>query len=224
MLKERLISSPESEDDRLVSALLEGDEEAFVALVRRYNGLMLHVALGHVRTRAIAEEVVQETWCAVIAGIDAFERRATLKTWIMRILTNRAKTRGRREARCVPFSALEAAGDDGPTVDPDRFLPADHPRYPGGWAAAPAPWSQVPDERLLAGEVRDRIRSAIEALPARQRAVMALRDVEGCSPEEVCELLDLSEGNQRVMLHRARSRVRAELESYFTETGEAEAA
>ena len=103
MLKERLISSPESEDDRLVSALLEGDEEAFVALVRRYNGLMLHVALGHVRTRAIAEEVVQETWCAVIAGIDAFERRATLKTWIMRILTNRAKTRGRREARCVPW-------------------------------------------------------------------------------------------------------------------------
>jgi RNA polymerase sigma-70 factor, ECF subfamily len=224
MLEERLLITSETEDDDLVRALLDGDEEAFVALVRRYNGLMLYVALGHVRTRAVAEEVVQETWCAVLAGIHAFEGRATLKTWIMRILSNRAKTRGKREARCLPFSALEAIDDERPAVDPDRFLPADHPRYPGGWAAAPAPWSHAPEERLLAGEVRERIRSAIEALPARQRAVMALRDVEGCSPEEVCDLLDLSEGNQRVMLHRARSRVRAELERYFDEHEDLEAA
>jgi RNA polymerase sigma-70 factor, ECF subfamily len=224
MLEERLLITSQTEDDELVRALLDGDEAAFVALVRRYNGLMLYVALGHVRTRAVAEEVVQETWCAVLAGIDAFEGRATLKTWIMRILTNRAKTRGRREARCVPFSALEAIDDDRPAVDPGRFLPADHPRYPGGWASAPSPWSHAPEERLLAGEVRERIRSAIEALPARQRAVIALRDVEGCSPEEVCELLDLSEGNQRVMLHRARSRVRAALERYFDEHEGLEAA
>jgi RNA polymerase sigma-70 factor (ECF subfamily) len=218
MLEQTLhLSGPANDDDELMHALRAGDEDAFMTLVRRYNGLMLHVALGHVRTRAVAEEVVQETWCAVLASIDRFEGRATLKTWLMRILTNRAKTRGDREARCVPFSALAGEDDDGPAVDPDRFLPAGHPRYPGGWAAAPAQWSQTPDECMLAGEMRDRIRMAIGALPARQQAVIALRDVEGCSPEEVCELLDLSDGNQRVLLHRARSRVRAELERYFTE-------
>jgi RNA polymerase sigma-70 factor (ECF subfamily) len=211
-----------TDDEELVRALLAGDEDAFMAVVRRYNGLMLRVALGYVRTQAVAEEVVQETWCAVLAGIDRFEGRAALKTWIMRILTNRAKTRGQREARCVPFSSLAGAeDDDGPAVDPDRFLPADHPRYPGHWAAAPAEWSQMPDERMLAGEVRERIRAAIEALPARQQAVIALRDIEGWSPEEICDVLELSEGNQRVLLHRARSRVRTELERYFSDAPEA---
>jgi RNA polymerase sigma-70 factor (ECF subfamily) len=179
--------------------------------------MMVRVAVGYVRAQAVAEEVVQETWCAVLAGIDRFEGRTSLKTWIMRILANRAKTRGQREARCVPFSALGGVEDDGPAVDPDRFLPADHPRYPGGWSAAPAEWSQFPEERMLAGEVRACIRAAIESLPSRQQAVISLRDVEGWSPEEVCEALDLSEGNQRVLLHRARSRVRAELERYFAE-------
>ena len=224
MLEEAVHLSGPATDEALVGAVRAGDEEAFMALVRRYNGLMLRVALGHVRTRAVAEEVVQETWCAVLASIGRFEGRSTLKTWIMRILTNRAKTRGQREARCVPFSALGGEDGDGPAVDPDRFLSADHPRYPGGWAAAPAQWSQTPHERMLAAEVRDRIRCAIESLPARQQAVIALRDVEGCSPHEVCELLDLSEGNQRVLLHRARSRVRAELERYFTADQDAEAA
>jgi RNA polymerase sigma-70 factor (ECF subfamily) len=142
----------------------------------------------------------------------------------MRILTNRAKTRGQREARCVPLSSLVDDDDDRPAVDPHRFLSADHPRYPGGWAAAPAEWSRTPDERLLSGEVRELIRRAIGELPARQRTVIALRDVDGCSPEEVCELLDLSEGNQRVLLHRARSRVRAELERYFSDYDGLEAA
>jgi len=211
-----------TDDEELVRALLAGDEDAFMAVVRRYNGLMLRVALGYVRTQAVAEEVVQETWCAVLAGIDRFEGRAALKTWIMRILTNRAKTRGQREARCVPFSSLAGAeDDDGPAVDPDRFLPADHPRYPGHWAAAAAEWSQMPDERMLAGEVRERIRAAIETLPARQQAVIALRDIEGWSPEEICDVLELSEGNQRVLLHRARSRVRTELERYFSDAPEA---
>jgi RNA polymerase sigma-70 factor (ECF subfamily) len=213
-----LTTATGADDEELVRGLRAGDEEAFMAVVRRYNALMLHVALGYVRTQAVAEDVVQETWCAVLAGIDGFEGRATLKTWIMRILANRAKTRGQREARCVPFSSLGGQeDDDGSAVDADRFLPADHPRYPGGWSAAPATWSHVPDERLLAAEVRDQIRAAVAELPARQRAVIALRDIEGWSPEEVCDRLDLSEGNQRVLLHRARSHVRADLERYFSD-------
>jgi RNA polymerase sigma-70 factor (ECF subfamily) len=212
---EHAIDLDRAQDTELVRALRAGDESAFIALVRRYHALMVRVAHSYVRTEASAEEVAQETWCAVLAGIDRFEGRAALKTWIMRILTNRAKTRGQREARSVPFSAIADPEDDGPVVDPDRFLPADHPRYPGHWAAAPAAWSQLPDERLLAAETRDRIRAAIASLPARQQVVISLRDVEGWSPEEVCDLMDLTENNQRVLLHRARSHVRAELERYF---------
>jgi RNA polymerase sigma-70 factor (ECF subfamily) len=217
---EQAVDLEHAEDEELVRALRAGDEAAFIALVRRHNALMLRVALGYVRTEAVAEEVVQETWCAVLTGIDRFEGRAALKTWIMRILTNRAKTRGQREARSVPFSAIANADDGGPAVDPDRFLPADHPRYPGHWAAAPTAWSQLPDERLLAAETRDRIRAAIATLPARQQIVISLRDVEGWSPEQVCDLMDLSEGNQRVLLHRARSHVRAALERYFSDAPE----
>jgi RNA polymerase sigma-70 factor, ECF subfamily len=206
-----------ADDEQLLDALRHGDERAYVALVRRYGGLMQRVALGYVRTPAVAEEVVQETWCAVLTGLERFEGRAALKTWVFRILTNRAKTRGQREARTVPLSSLAHEGDDGPAVDPDRFLPADHARWPGHWATGPAPWSTLPHERLLAREVRAHIRAAIEALPERQQAVVVLRDVEGWPPEEVCEALDLSEGNQRVLLHRARSKVRAELEGYLAD-------
>jgi RNA polymerase sigma-70 factor, ECF subfamily len=207
-------------DDELLGALRLGDERAYVALVRRYGALMQRVALTYVRTPAVAEEVVQETWCAVLTGLERFEGRAALKTWLFRILTNRAKTRGRREARTVPFSSLVGEDEaDAPSVDPERFLPADHPRYPGGWSAAPAQWSAVPHERMLAREVRGCIRRAIDELPERQQAVIVMRDVEGWPPEEVCDVLDLSEGNQRVLLHRARSRVRAELERYFAEEG-----
>ena len=218
-----LTTATDADDAELVRALRAGDEEAFMTVVRRYNGLMLRVALGHVRTQAVAEEVVQETWCAVLSGIDRFEGRAALKTWIMRILTNRAKTRGQREARCIPFSAVAENEPDEPAVDPGRFLPADHPRYPNHWAAAPAEWSQTPDERLLAAETREHIRAAIASLPARQQLVISLRDVEGWSPEEVCELMDLTENNQRVLLHRARSHVRGELERYFDDDAEAAA-
>jgi RNA polymerase sigma-70 factor (ECF subfamily) len=206
-----------ADDEQLLDALRHGDERAYVALVHRYGGLMQRVALGYVRTPAVAEEVVQETWCAVLTGLERFEGRAALKTWLFRILTNRAKTRGQREARSVPLSSLTRDDGDGPAVDPDRFLPADHPRWPGHWAAGPAPWSTLPHERLLAREVRAQIRAAIEALPERQQAVVVLRDVEGWPPEDVCEALDLSEGNQRVLLHRARSKVRAELERYFAD-------
>jgi RNA polymerase sigma-70 factor, ECF subfamily len=219
---EQALDLDHAEDEELVRALRAGDEAAFMALVRRYQALMLRIAIGYVRTEAVAEEVVQETWCAVLHGIDRFEGRAALKTWIMRILTNRAKTRGQREARCIPFSAVAENEPDEPAVDPDRFLPADHPRYPNHWAAAPAEWSQTPDERLVSAETRECIRAAIAGLPARQQVVISLRDVEGWSPEEVCDLMNLTENNQRVLLHRARSHVRAELERYFT--GEPEVA
>jgi RNA polymerase sigma-70 factor (ECF subfamily) len=212
-----LIDAAHADDEELLQALRLGDERAFVALVRRYGALMQRVALGYVRTPAVAEEVVQETWCAVLTGLERFEGRAALKTWLFRILTNRAKTRGQREARTVPFSSLCDDEGEGPSVDPERFLPADHPRWPGHWAAGPAPGSAVPDERLLAREVRAQIRRAIDELPERQQAVIFMRDVEGWPPEEVCEVLAVSEGNQRVLLHRARSHVRAELERYFAD-------
>jgi RNA polymerase sigma-70 factor, ECF subfamily len=216
-----VIDPAQASDEELLDALRLGDERAYVALVRRYGGLMQRVALGYVRTPAVAEEVVQETWCAVLTGVERFEGRAALKTWLFRILTNRAKTRGQREARTVPFSSLAGEDEgDGPSVDPDRFLPADHPRWPAHWAAGPTQWSAVPHERLLAREVRSEIRRAIDELPERQQAVIVMRDVEGWPPEEVCEVLHLSEGNQRVLLHRARSRVRAELERYFADDPE----
>jgi RNA polymerase sigma-70 factor (ECF subfamily) len=208
-----LIDPARAPDDALLEAVRGGDERAFVALVQRYCGLMLRVALGHVRGRAVAEEVVQEAWTAVLSGLDGFEGRATFKTWLMRILTNRAKTRGEREARSVPFSALAGDGDD----DLDGVVPAGRRRLPGMWAGGAGIWSALPPERMLAGELRARLRQAIDRLPARQRTVISLRDVEGWSPEQVCEALGVSEGNQRVLLHRARSRVRADLERYLAD-------
>jgi RNA polymerase sigma-70 factor (ECF subfamily) len=202
-----------AEDARLVDGLLEGDESVFAELVDRYGPPMLRVASIHVRGRATAEEVVQETWLAVLNGIDGFEGRSSLKTWIFRILVNRAKTRAQREGRSMPFSALAArdAEGDEPVVDPDRFAgPED--RYPGHWAAPPRDW---PQESLLQREALDVIRSAIEELPEAQRQVIRLRDVEGWRAEEVVAALEISDGNQRVLLHRARSRVRRQLEGYL---------
>jgi RNA polymerase sigma-70 factor (ECF subfamily) len=203
-------------DATLVERLRHRDESAFADLVHRYQPLMLRVAQTYVRTPAVAEEVVQETWLAVLAGIDRFEGRASLKTWILRILTNRAKTRGAREARSVPFSCLagEDVGADEAAVDADRFLGPDHPQFPGHWAAAPTDWRTVPEDRLLGREAREQIKAAIGELPPRQQQVIVLRDVEGWSSEEVCAALVLSEGNQRVLLHRARGRVRRALEAY----------
>jgi RNA polymerase sigma-70 factor, ECF subfamily len=176
---------------------------------------MIRVAMAHVPSRAAAEEAVQETWIAVMRGIDRFEGRASLKTWIFRILTNVAMRSGARERRSVPFSALAAAEDSGePTVDPDRFLPADHERFPGHWAMMPTRWP-TPEEGLLAGETRAVIAAAIAELPVAQRTVIALRDIEGWSAEEVVEALEISAGNQRVLLHRARSRVRNAIERYY---------
>ena len=204
------------DDARLVKALRARDERAFEELMRMYNASLLRVAQIYVASRAVAEEVVQETWIGVFNGIDRFETRSSLKTWIFRILTNIAKTRGQREGRTVPFSALERP-DAVPeaAVDSDRFLPPDHERWPGHWSSKPEPW---PEERLLAAETRELVDRAIEQLPPAQRAVISLRDVEGWSSEETRNALGVSETNQRVLLHRARSKVRQALEDYLMET------
>ena len=200
-------------DARLLAALRAGDEEAFAALVRRHHASMKRVARMYVSTDAVAEEVVQETWLAAIAGLERFEQRATLKTWLFHILTNKAKTRGVRERRTVPFASL--AGGDEPAVSPDRFQ-RDGDAWPGHWATPPRPWED-PERRLQSLEARERLREAIAALPSAQQAVLTLRDVEGLEAEEVCALLDLTPGNQRVILHRARAKVRDALEQWFDE-------
>jgi RNA polymerase sigma-70 factor (ECF subfamily) len=200
---------------QLIDALRGGDEDAFRELVREYQPSLVRVARIYVPTQAAAEDVAAETWLGVLNGLDRFEGRSSLRTWIFRILTNIAKTRAVRDGRTLPFSALQEPGRvPEAAVDADRFLDPEHPRWPGHWAARPEAW---PEDALLAAETREVIAEAIEALPATQRAVISLRDVEGWSSEEVRNALDLSETNQRVLLHRARSKVRAALESYLQE-------
>ena len=206
-------------DLRLVEALRAGDETVFANLIDQYHPSLLRLALVFVSDRAIAEDVVQETWLGVLKGIHRFEGRASFKTWLFRILTNIAKTRGVRESRSVPFSELWDAGAEAesfePAVEPERFLPPNHPKWPGGWANPPQSWGDHPEEHLLSREVRLQIQTAIEALPLVQREVITLHDIEGWSSVEVCNALEISETNQRVLLHRARSRVRRALEQYF---------
>jgi RNA polymerase sigma-70 factor, ECF subfamily len=211
------VMSAPAYEQRLVHALRAGDERAFAELVERLSPALLRVAGFHVRDRAVAEEVVQETWLGVLQGIQRFEGRSSLKTWIFRILSNTAKTRAERESRSVPVSALRGdEGEEGPSVDAERFLDPGH-RWAGHWASPPAPWSALPENRLLAKETLDSVRSLIAELPPSQRDVIVLRDVEGWASEEVCSALGLSEVNQRVLLHRARSKVRAGLERYLDE-------
>ena len=198
-------------DEETLAALQRGDEKVFVELVRQHQALMMRVALRYVRNRTVAEEVVQETWLGVLSGLERFEGRAALKTWIFRILTNRAITRAQREGRAVPFSSLGDDGDGEPAVDPDRFRP-ESDRWAGGWKSFPQP---LPEERLLERETLAMIEAAIAELPKRQHSVIVMRDVEGWTAEEVCQSLEISEANQRVLLHRARSKVRSCLESYL---------
>jgi RNA polymerase sigma-70 factor (ECF subfamily) len=200
------LASPD--DQRTVAAILAGDERAFEGLVDRYNASLLRVAQGYVSNRTAAEEAVQDTWIGVLRGLPSFEGRSSLRTWIFRILVNQAITRGVRESRSVPFSSL---GDDETAVDPERFLPG------GAWASPPQPLDGIPEDVLLGAEARARVLEAIGELPPVQRQVITLRDVEGWSSAEVREALDLSEANQRVLLHRARSKVRARLEEYLGE-------
>jgi RNA polymerase sigma-70 factor (ECF subfamily) len=205
------------DDARLHRALLGGDEEAFRGLIERYHAPLVRLAMTYVRDPGVAEEVVQETWLGVLEGLERFERRSLLKTWIFRILTNKAKTRAVRERRSVPFSSLSPAADEGPSVEPERFLDSRHAVWPGHWASPPRSWDDVPERHLESAEVRGVIEAAIAELPPLQAQVISLRDVEGWSATEVCELLELSEVNQRVLLHRARSKVRAALERFLAE-------
>ena len=203
----------ERSDAQLVDALRAGDEETFRVVVREWHASLLRVAQIFVPSRAVAEEVVQETWLRVLGALDRFEGRSSLKTWVFRILVNTAKTRAQREGRVIPFSSLQdPARVPEASVDADRFLPDDHEHHPGAWSSPPR---DLPEERLLASETRARIAQAIDALPANQRAVIMLRDVQGWSSDEVCNALDISEVNQRVLLHRARAKVRNALEDYL---------
>jgi RNA polymerase sigma-70 factor (ECF subfamily) len=207
------VAAPSGEEQKLIEAIRQGDQDAFMRLVDMYGPALLRVARMYVPSAAVAEEVVQETWIGVLNGIDRFEGRSSLKTWIFRILTNIAKTRGERERRSVPFSSAAAAAADEPSVDPDRFLPAGDERA-RAWALGPAPWPG-PEESLLSGETRDEILRAIEQLPPAQREVITLRDIEGWSSEEVRNAMEISETNQRVLLHRARSKVRGAIEQHL---------
>jgi RNA polymerase sigma-70 factor (ECF subfamily) len=195
---------------KLVAGLRAGDEMAFVSLFDSYYASMLSVARSYVPTREAAEDAVQETFAAIIEGIDRFEGRSSLKTWMFRILLNRSMTRGEREARTQPFSSL-APIDAEPVVDPARFFGGNH-RLAGMWAAPPS--QNYPEERALGSELRALLRSVIDELPPQQAIVLSLRDAEDMSSADVCDLLGISEGNQRVLLHRARAKCRNVLERH----------
>jgi RNA polymerase sigma-70 factor (ECF subfamily) len=188
-------------DAELLRRLRAGDEQAFVALVERYNGSMLRLALSFVPSRAVAEEVVQDTWLAVLRGLAAFQGRSSLRTWIFTILVNRARSTGAREHRSFPIA------DAGPVVDASRF------GVGGAWSTPPDHWIEEAEDRIEAGKLAGLLRSAVEGLPARQREVVLLRDVEGMSSADVCSVLAISEVNQRVLLHRGRGKLRQVLES-----------
>ena len=205
-----------ADDAALIQALRRRDEATFAALIDRYHAQLIRLATVYVSNRAVAEEVVQDTWIGVIQGIDRFEERSSFKTWLFRILTNQAKRRGQRESRIVPFAALAfaSAEDAAPEVDPDRFIPAGH-EWSDHWVTYPQDWQQTPEQQLLSRETRTVFQGAIDALPPALRMVITMRDVEGWSAAEVCNVLSISETNQRVALHRARSKVRAHLERYL---------
>lgn len=193
----------------LLAELRLGNEDAFAELVDAHGPAMLRVARLYVRDAAVAEEVVQEAWLNVLRSLDGFEERSSLRTWIFVILGNVARRRAEREARSVPVGELESA------VESDRFFGPEHPRWAGAWTTLVDSWQDVPERRLLAGETRAKFREAIAALPPRYAVILTLRDVEGWSSDEVCGLLGLSAANQRVLLHRARARIRAALERYL---------
>ncbi|MGI8806054.1 MAG: RNA polymerase sigma factor [Thermoleophilaceae bacterium] len=206
-------SAEEAGDSALVARLKAGDEGAFAELVETHQAAMVRVAELFVPSRSVAEEVAQEAWVGVLSGLESFEGRSSLKTWMFRILTNRAKTRGARERRTVPMSALERPDVEGAgaAVDEDRFHPDEDPARGNLWAQPPRP----PDVETIAGEGHERLLAAIEKLPPAQRAVITLRDVQGFDSESVCDLLEVSAANQRVLLHRGRSAVRSGFERYL---------
>jgi RNA polymerase sigma-70 factor (ECF subfamily) len=211
---EARVESPVRTDEAVLIARLRArDEVAFESVVESFYPAMFAVARGYVRSRAVAEEVVQEAWLGVLKGLDRFEARSSLRTWVLQIVANIARTRAVREARSVPFSSFEVEGDE-PAVEPERFRGPDDP-FPGHWTSYPTDWRTIPEQKLLSSETLELVREAIEELPEAQKLVITLRDLTGCSAEEVCEVLGVSDGNQRVLLHRARARVRSRLERHL---------
>lgn len=206
-----------TDDARLVDALRHGDEGAFEMLIQQYQTPMIRLAMMYASDRRLAEEVVQETWIGVLRGLPRFEGRSSLKTWIFSILVNRAKTYARREVRYVQASSFPDTDTDmgEVAVPPERFRPPNDSVAPRHWLVAPGSWGEIPEEHFLSQETRDTIQKAIDALPANQREVITLRDVQQFSSAEVCNILEISESNQRVLLHRARSKVRRALEQYL---------
>jgi RNA polymerase sigma-70 factor (ECF subfamily) len=208
-----VIATAAPDEAGLVAALRRGDEAAFVDVVGRFHPMLRRVARGYVRTDEAVADVVQETWIGVLRGIDRFEGRSSLRTWVVSILMNVARSHAVKEARTVPFTALTGFGEDGEaSFEPERFQGPDG-AYPGHWTTPPTPWTDDPQAAALAAETRRIVVEAIAELPAGQRTVITLRDVEGWTGAEVCALLGLSEGNQRVLLHRARNRVRRALDA-----------
>jgi RNA polymerase sigma-70 factor (ECF subfamily) len=214
-LRRRATDDNQPADAALVDQLRTGDANAFAGIVRAWSPMMLHVARMYVSTDASAQEVVQEAWLAMIQGLDKFEGRSSLRTWMLAILGNIGRSRGVREARTVPLSSL-GDEDDGPAVDPDRFRGPDD-RWPRNWTplGKPRPWPRSPEEEIMAAENRTQLQNGLAELPERQRTVVTLRDVHGLSSDEVSSLLGLSAGNQRVLLHRGRSRLRGLLEMHY---------
>jgi len=205
----RVVREPFDPD---LDALRSGDEATFEALIGRYHGPMMRLAMSYLRDRGAAEDAVQETWLTCLNTLDRFEGRSSLKTWVFGILLNVARSRRRKESRILPFTSLfrRDGGDGrGPTVDPGRF------GSDGLWSAPPDSWSNVPESRLLDRETIEHVKIAIEALPVKQREVVILRDVAGFEADEVCLLLSISAANQRVRLHRGRAAVRKMLEEYL---------
>jgi RNA polymerase sigma-70 factor (ECF subfamily) len=198
-------------DGALVAALRAGDDAMFARVLDAWSSSMLRLARSFVSTHASAEDVVQDTWLAVLSGLHGFEGRSAFRTWVYRILVSTAKKRGVREQRSVPWSSVAPA--EGPTVDPSWFRGAEDP-YPGGWREFPATWAS-PEEVALSGEIHTVLAAILDELPARQRAVLSLRDVSGHTAQEVCDLLDITQANQRVLLHRARAAVRERLAGYL---------
>jgi RNA polymerase sigma-70 factor (ECF subfamily) len=212
--EEQRTDAAPTDEANLVTRLRNGDEVAFEWIVSRYHETMMAVARSYVKSNDVAEEVVQEAWLGVLNGLNRFEGRSSLKTWILKILVNTALTRGGREARSVPFSSLIPADEEEPLVEPERFRPPGEP-FAGHWARYPNDWSTLPSEALLGRETLGVVKRAIEELPDAQRTVIAMRDVAGFTAEEVREVLEVSESNQRVLLHRARSRVRGAIERHL---------
>ena len=206
--------APARPDEELVARLRAGDAEAFGQIVRAWTPVMLHVARAFVSSHASAEETVQETWLALVKGLDTFEGRSSLRTWTFHVLANIARRQGVRESRTVSVAALDSTGG-GPTVDARRFRGSED-QWAGGWRAEAAPRAWGPEASVLSGEIRGLLATALEAVPARQRVVLELRDVAGLDAEEVCGILDMTPVNQRVLLHRARARMRQQLEDYYT--------